>query len=1448
MFRTRLFLMLSVVLISSFCYAEINDGVKWLYDNQNIDYSWGNPDTTGFRDTCVVTQTLLDLEGTKSNLLRAIDYIEATELDVCDYLARKIVALNSAGIGVGTLTDILVSYKNGYYKNFGYQKDDLGSPLDTGLVLMALLASNYSGIQVYVDIVNFLLYSQGNYDYWRFSPFETSGSIYCTSQVILSLVQVLDAGIFTHPNDIAVIKGAINKGTNWLKGQQNQDGGFGKDGSTIYETSIVALAFLGQPELRTSQNLKQALNYIRNHQQPNGSWNDKTYDTGIALKSLTQQRVIVNPTSGTIGTIVEIAGKGFGQTESISIDFGTTETITTSITNAKGTFTATFTIDIQLAGMTTIKATGLNSDLSADTYFKIISVPSAEIFIEPTSGTVGTILTITGDRFGQNEQVAIDFGITKTIATAQTNQNGTFTATFTVDLQAGCGTLTVRAKGLSSGSEAEAYFVMQAQITMVTPIHGTVGSIVTVAGNGYHAYEEIAIDFGINPSITLAMTDSLGQFKTTFTVDTQAGCGTVSVSGRGLISGCVAYGWFVIKGNIILVSPMFGTVGTSVTVFGNGFAGQEEIYIHFGTTISIALSSTDETGSFRQTFIVDTQPYGTKSIIVVGIKSGCHAQSLFFIQPEIKVDSPSEGTVGTLVCVIGNGYGTSEQIGIDFGRTISITTTTTDAVGRFVATFTVDIQAGCGTLTVRAKGLSSGSEAEAYFVMQAQITMVTPIYGTVGSIVTVAGNGYHAYEEIAIDFGINPSITLAMTDSLGQFKTTFTVDTQAGCGTVSVSGRGLISGCVAYGWFVIKGNIILVSPMFGTVGTSVTVFGNGFAGQEEIYIHFGTTISIALSSTDETGSFRQTFIVDTQPYGTKSIIVVGIKSGCQAQFLFFIHPEIKVDSPSEGTVGTLVCVIGNGYGTSEQIGIDFGTTISITTTTTDANGRFISYFVADIQPPGTTTVVVRGLQTGAYAIAFFFILEDTIPPVIGHTPITEAPAGLPMIIRATITDNVKVEQAILYWKIGGTKTISSTVMTNVGGDLYRGTIPASNVTMRGLLYAIWATDGKNDTLSTIWTTITYGTVSSGKIGAIYPTYKSISVPVHPVNPDPAGVLWNWGNFEQNVRLVYFDGSNWVIHNPPASTVPNFAPEIGYGITADKDNEIIVYGSSTNPSGYYVIPLKGGLPERWNHIGHPYLYPVALNAQVKFRKGIEVVDPVTAYVNGWIKSSLWYYDGMGFKMVSYPGVLRPWIGYFIPVTVDCEMLVPAEEIGRKHTPNPSQEGKSFCPIEEWVVENEVRSESEVDEFNPIKHKDSWAIQLSAKAGSLTDRFNFAGVSSEASDAYDDGYDIAEIPMLPAEEGEFAPVYLACYFISPTEDEYGSDYRSEVETSKEWKFRVEQVGEPGKVKISWDITTVPLQYYLYLKDRDNLIDMRKNKSYSGNKGEYSLIVSKEPIKVV
>ncbi|MEW6620931.1 MAG: T9SS type A sorting domain-containing protein, partial [bacterium] len=171
---------------------------------------------------------------------------------------------------------------------------------------------------------------------------------------------------------------------------------------------------------------------------------------------------------------------------------------------------------------------------------------------------------------------------------------------------------------------------------------------------------------------------------------------------------------------------------------------------------------------------------------------------------------------------------------------------------------------------------------------------------------------------------------------------------------------------------------------------------------------------------------------------------------------------------------------------------------------------------------------------------------------------------------------------------------------------------------------------------------------------------------------------------------------------------------------------------------------------------------------------------------------------------------------------------------------SQEGKSFCPIEEWVVNNEVRSESEVDEFNPLKHKDGWAIQLSVKAGSLTDEFNFIGVSKNA-------VHLREIPMLSVSGGQFATYpFINLYFTG----KYAFDYRSKIEKEQIWEFTVES-SKSGDMEINWQIDEVPEGYYLYLKDKltSKIIDLRKVNFYqyksAQDKREFSLIVAETPL---
>ena len=84
---------------------------------------------------------------------------------------------------------------------------------------------------------------------------------------------------------------------------------------------------------------------------------------------------------------------------------------------------------------------------------------------------------------------------------------------------------------------------------------------------------------------------------------------------------------------------------------------------------------------------------------------------------------------------------------------------------------------------------------------------------------------------------------------------------------------------------------------------------------------------------------------------------------------------------------------------------------------------------------------------------------DTQAPTITHTPITSAIAGNDILISATITDNVSVSSATLYYRKTDTTTWTSVTMSK-SGDTYTATIPASDVTTSGVQYYIQAQDAK----------------------------------------------------------------------------------------------------------------------------------------------------------------------------------------------------------------------------------------------------------------------------------------------------------------------------------------------------------------------------------------------------
>ncbi|MFH1961686.1 MAG: hypothetical protein ABIJ30_02240 [bacterium] len=126
----------------------------------------------------------------------------------------------------------------------------------------------------------------------------------------------------------------------------------------------------------------------------------------------------------------------------------------------------------------------------------------------------------------------------------------------------------------------------------------------------------------------------------------------------------------------------------------------------------------------------DTQVLAAPGLKRLFLASGAEAFDVV-LSPRITLISPTIGRVGSLVTVKGSGFGSNENIRIDFGTTITSTMATTDIIGNFTAVFTTTQQSADGTVTITATGLSSGTSATRSLFILDSTPPGIPAWGTI---------------------------------------------------------------------------------------------------------------------------------------------------------------------------------------------------------------------------------------------------------------------------------------------------------------------------------------------------------------------------------------------------------------------------------------------------------------------------------------------------------------------------------------------------------------------------------------------------------------------------------------------------------------------------------------------------------------------------------------------
>ena len=324
--------------------------------------------------------------------------------------------------------------------------------------------------------------------------------------------------------------------------------------------------------------------------------------------------VTVTPTSGPVGTTINISGTVFtaNNTYQITFAYGTTfsQSMGSGTVGGGGDIIhpLPFTVPGIPGGAYTIRI--VTSGATGGEYASGTFTVTPKISLDETSGAVGDEVTVDGNGFAATSTITIYF-INDNVGTDTTDANGTFADVAFIIPESYSGTHTVKVQD-SSGNYANANLSTTESVT-IAPTTGASGDVVTVSGNGFRARKAITVTFGnmavtsTPPSIT---TDDYGSFIGSFTVPIVVNdvYGVKATDGTNQASA----NFTVLVG--ASVSQTTGNVGTEVTVKGTGFIVGAKVTITYDGD-EIASATVDSNGAFTAIFEAPVSKHGSHTVV-----------------------------------------------------------------------------------------------------------------------------------------------------------------------------------------------------------------------------------------------------------------------------------------------------------------------------------------------------------------------------------------------------------------------------------------------------------------------------------------------------------------------------------------------------------------------------------------------------------------------------------------------------------------------------------------------------------------------------------------------------------------------------------------------------------------------------------------------------------------
>jgi RHS repeat-associated protein len=521
--------------------------------------------------------------------------------------------------------------------------------------------------------------------------------------------------------------------------------------------------------------------------------------------------------------------------------------------------------------------------------------------ISPSSGAVGTQVTISGSNFGSTQGFVNFQGARGTIVSWSDTA-----ITATVPAGAQSGGVSLNAGGVNSNGAIN-FTVYGPIVTSISPTSGIVGTQVTINGSGFVALRgSSSVTFNTFPASVVTWSDT----QVVATVPAGAKTGSAEINVNGTTPSNLDVVFSMPNPIITSLSPAVGPMDTVVQVNGSGFgATQGSGTLTFSSAFGGPGTVTATPLTWSDTAITAKVPSNASSgalIVTVGGVASPSTISFTVPRPQITGVSPARGITGTQITVTGSGFHATQGSGsLNYSDGVPSSSIVSWSDTQIVAN--VQSNGSSGGLYVT-QNLSSNTDVMFTFISPV-ITSLSPTAGPVGTQVQINGSGFGATQGTsAVNFVGAAGSIISWSDT--QIVATAPAATRSGQVTVSVGGVASNSNI---NYTVPSPQIASITPTSGIVGTTVTIAGSGFQSSTGGHLFFNGTVATVTNWNDAQ-------IVTQVPAGATSggISVTADNGAASNQDVLFTlpNPTVTAVAPASGPGGTQVTVSGTGFGAS----------------------------------------------------------------------------------------------------------------------------------------------------------------------------------------------------------------------------------------------------------------------------------------------------------------------------------------------------------------------------------------------------------------------------------------------------------------------------------------------------------------------------------------------------